>query len=174
VGNHANILDTSELLFVAPQHIRTDRLTGNDYENNGVSGVNQAKSSPEVGRALLQIKIDNALAQIKRMMSGAEPPVPPAPSQGGGRGGARPAAAAPAGPARPTMETAPAGRTPTRAPDTVFIDELTWEEMRDALKAGKTTAIIPIAARREERVLHGAGAPPRGGACREPHGASAR
>ena len=50
VGNHANILDTSELLFVAPQHIRTDRLTGNDYENNGVSGVNQAKSSPEVGR----------------------------------------------------------------------------------------------------------------------------
>ncbi len=50
VGNHANILDTSELLFIAPQHIRTDRLVGNDYENNGVSGVNQAKSSPEVGR----------------------------------------------------------------------------------------------------------------------------
>ena len=38
VGNHANILDTSELLFVAPQHIRRDRLVGNDYENNGVSG----------------------------------------------------------------------------------------------------------------------------------------
>ena len=143
VGHHANILDTSELLFVAPQHIRTDRLTGNDYENNGVSGVNQSKSSPEVGRALLQIKIDNALAQIKRMMSGAEVPVPPAPPQGGGRGGARPAAAAAAGPLRPTMETAPAGRTPTRAPDTVFIDELTWEETRDALKAGKTTVIIP-------------------------------
>jgi creatinine amidohydrolase/Fe(II)-dependent formamide hydrolase-like protein len=142
VGNHANILDTSELLFVAPQHVRTDRLVGNDYENNGVSGVNQAKSSPEVGRQLLQIKIDNALAQIKRMMSGAEPPVPPAPQQGGGRGGARPTP--PAGPARPTMETAPAGRTPTRAPDTVFIDELTWEETRDALKAGKTTAIVPI------------------------------
>jgi len=141
VGNHANILDTSELLFVAPQHVRTDRLVGNDYENNGVSGVNQSKSSPDVGRQLLQIKIDNALAQIKRMVSGAEPPVPPAPPQGGGRGGARPAP--PAGPARPTMETAPAGRTPTRAPDTVFIDELTWEETRDALKAGKTTAIVP-------------------------------
>ena len=52
VGNHANILDTSELLFVAPQHVRLDRLTGNDYENNGVSGTNQAKSSPEVGRAV--------------------------------------------------------------------------------------------------------------------------
>jgi len=144
VGNHANLLDTSELLFVAPQHIRRDRLVGNDYDNNGVSGVNQSKSSPEVGRQLLQIKIDNALAQVKRMMSGTEPPVPAAPQQGGGGGGAaRAAASAPAGPPRPTMDTAPAGKTPTQAPDTVFIDELTWEETRDALKAGKTTAIIP-------------------------------
>ena len=147
VGNHANILDTSELLFVAPQHIRRDRLVGNDYDNNGVSGINQSKSSPEVGRQLLQIKIDNALAQSKRMMTGAEPPVPAAPQQGGG-GGGRPGAAArasgaAAGPPRPTMETAPAGKTPTRAPDTVFIDELTWEETRDALKAGTRRAIIP-------------------------------
>jgi creatinine amidohydrolase len=145
VGNHANILDTSELLFVAPQHVRTDRLVGNDYENNGVSGVNQAKSSPEIGRQLLQIKIDNALAQIKRMTSGAEGPVPPAPAQGGGGGGApRTAAARAAGPAQPTMLTAPAGRTPTRPPDTVFIDELTWEETRDLMKSGKTTVIVPI------------------------------
>ena len=43
VGNHANILDTSELLFVAPKHIRRDRLTGNDYPNNGVSGNNQGE-----------------------------------------------------------------------------------------------------------------------------------
>ena len=144
VGNHANLLDTSELLFVAPQHIRRDRLVGNDYDNNGVSGVNQSKSSPEVGRQLLQIKIDNALAQVKRMMSGTEPPVPAAPQQGGGGGGAaRAAASAPAGPPRPTMDTAPAGKTPTRAPDTVFIDELTWEETRDALKAGSRRVIIP-------------------------------
>lgn len=42
------------------------------------------------------------------------------------------------------METAPAGMTPTNAPDTVFIDELTWEENRDAMKAGKTVFIVPI------------------------------
>jgi creatinine amidohydrolase/Fe(II)-dependent formamide hydrolase-like protein len=41
------------------------------------------------------------------------------------------------------MLTAPPSKTPTQAPDTVFIDELTWEETRDALKAGKTTVIIP-------------------------------
>jgi creatinine amidohydrolase/Fe(II)-dependent formamide hydrolase-like protein len=41
------------------------------------------------------------------------------------------------------METAPAGLSPSQAPDTVFIDELTWEETRDAMKAGKTTVIVP-------------------------------
>ena len=85
VGNHANILDTSELLFVAPQHIRRDRLVGNDYENNGVCGINQSKSSPEVGRQLLQIKIDNALAQAKRMLSGAEAARAGVAQQGGAR-----------------------------------------------------------------------------------------
>ncbi len=42
------------------------------------------------------------------------------------------------------MTTAPASKTPTKAPDTVFIDELTWEENRDAMKAGKTVFIVPI------------------------------
>ncbi len=146
VGNHANILDTSELLFVAPKHIRRDRLTGNDYPNNGVSGNNQSKSTPEVGKALLQIKLDLALAQIKRMMDGSEPPVaaPQAPQGGGGGGRGGGAQNAQAGPPQPTMLTAPAGMTPTKAPDTVFIDELTWEETRDAMKAGKTVFIVPI------------------------------
>jgi creatinine amidohydrolase/Fe(II)-dependent formamide hydrolase-like protein len=35
--------------------------------------------------------------------------------------------------------------TPARAeaPDTVFLEELTWTEVRDAIRAGKTTIIIP-------------------------------
>jgi creatinine amidohydrolase len=152
IGGHANLLDTSELLFVAPKHVRRDRLTGNQYPGNGVSG-DPAKSSPEIGKVFVQIKIDNALAQIKRMQSNAEPPVA-APQQrpqtaqnaqrggsGGGRGGQNAMAAPPAG---PTMSTAPASKTPTKAPDTVFIDELTWEENRDAMKAGKTVFIVPI------------------------------
>src|SRR5260221_2943821 len=32
---------------------------------------------------------------------------------------------------------------PIDAVDSVFIEELTWMEVRDALKAGKTTVIIP-------------------------------
>jgi creatinine amidohydrolase len=146
IGGHANLLDTSELLFVAPKHVRRDRLTGNDYPNNGVSG-DPAKSSAELGKTFVQIKIDNALAQIKRMSSGGEPPVaaPQAPGGGGGgRGGAGRPQNAPAPPTGPTMITAPASKTPTKAPDTVFIDELTWEENRDAMKAGKTVFIVPI------------------------------
>jgi creatinine amidohydrolase len=41
------------------------------------------------------------------------------------------------------MDTAPKSMTPTKAPDTVFIDELTWEETRDAMKSGKTVFIVP-------------------------------
>lgn len=149
IGGHANLLDTSELLFVAPKHIRRDRLTGNSYPGNGVSG-DPARSTPDIGKVFVQIKIDHALAQIKRMAGGGEPPVaaPQAPRGGGppnaqrrGAGGQNAMAPPPTG---PTMHTAPASKTPTKAPDTVFIDELTWEENRDAMKAGKTVFIVPI------------------------------
>jgi creatinine amidohydrolase/Fe(II)-dependent formamide hydrolase-like protein len=157
IGGHANILDTSELLFVNPKHIRRARLAGNDYENNGVSGNNQSKSTPELGKAFLQIKIDNAVAQIKALMGGTstrQQSEAPGEAGGagrggrgggrgqGGRGGAQGANAEPRTPAA-TMLTAPASKTPTQAPDTVFIDELTWEETRDAMKGGKTTVIVP-------------------------------
>ncbi|HEV8208811.1 MAG TPA: creatininase family protein [Vicinamibacterales bacterium] len=156
IGGHANILDTSELLFVNPKHIRRARLAGNDYENNGVSGNNQSKSTPELGKAFLQIKIDNAVAQIKALMGGTstrQQSEAPGEAGGagrggrggrgqGGRGGAQGANAEPRT-AAATMLTAPASKTPTQAPDTVFIDELTWEETRDAMKGGKTTVIVP-------------------------------
>ena len=106
------------------------------------------------------------MAQIKGMIAGTYQAPEPAQrgaggaavgegASGGGRGGrggrggqAGDAAGerghpVPPAPRQPTMETAPAGISPSHAPDTVFIDELTWEETRDALKAGKTTAIIP-------------------------------
>ena len=123
-----------------------------------MSGNNQAKSTPEIGKALLQIKIDNALAQIKSADDGSstrQQSTAPGEAEGaaagrGGRGAGAAAAAAVAAMHRrsgracePTMDTAPASKTPTAAPDTLFIDELTWEETRDAMKAGKTTVIVP-------------------------------
>jgi len=36
-----------------------------------------------------------------------------------------------------------AGMVSAQAQDTVFLEELTWDEVRDGIKAGKTTVIIP-------------------------------
>ena len=160
IGGHANILDTSEMLFVNPKHVRKNKLApGGGYQNSGVSG-DPTKATAELGKVFVQIKIDNAVAQIKGLMAGTIQPAPPpqAGAGGGGRGGGRggrggqaaaappdPNAPPPAPPAPrpPTMETAPAGVSPTQPPDTVFIEELTWEETRDLMKAGRTTVIIP-------------------------------
>ena len=35
-----------------------------------------------------------------------------------------------------------------QVPDTVFLEKMTWEEVRDALAAGKTTVIVPNESRR--------------------------
>jgi creatinine amidohydrolase len=147
IGNHANIQDTSELLFVNAKHVRKNKIApGGGYENSGVSG-DPSKASTELGKMFLQIKIDNAIAQAKGLMAGTIQPAAAEASgggPGGGGGGRRGAGGGNAPPPTgPTVTTAPAGIAPSQAPDTVFIDELTWEETRDAIKAGKTTVIIP-------------------------------
>jgi creatinine amidohydrolase/Fe(II)-dependent formamide hydrolase-like protein len=50
------------------------------------------------------------------------------------------ASAVPSQPAKPAEADAP---RPIAAPDTVFIEEMTWMEVRDALKDKKTTVIVP-------------------------------
>ena len=42
-----------------------------------------------------------------------------------------------------SQNPAPDAKRPIEPLDSVFIEELTWMEVRDALKAGKTTVIIP-------------------------------
>ena len=164
IGGHANLLDTSEMMFVNPKHVRKNKLApGGGYQNSGVSG-DPSKSSAALGKLFIQIKVDNALAQIKSLTNAPSAPSAtsasseapaPAPAGRGGRAGGQGGQAggrgaegtgAPATPPAPrasTMETAPASISPTDPPDTVFIDELTWEETRDLMKAGKTTVIIP-------------------------------
>src|SRR4029450_6812655 len=74
IGGHANILDTSEMLFVNPKHGRKNKLApGGGYEGSGVSG-DPSKATAALGKIFLQIKIDNALAQIKGVMAGTVQP----------------------------------------------------------------------------------------------------
>src|SRR5262245_60580439 len=37
----------------------------------------------------------------------------------------------------------PNGRRPIDGVDSVFVEELTWMEVRDAMRAGKTTVVVP-------------------------------
>jgi len=68
IGGHAGIRDTSQLLYVAPQHIRTDELAPlGGGEGMGVSG-DPTQASAEKGRQGMQMKVDTALRQIRELM----------------------------------------------------------------------------------------------------------
>lgn len=69
IGSHAGMVDTSELLFVNPALVRRDRLAPNGGSpDSGVNG-DPTKATAEFGKKLVQIKIDNALAQIRSALS---------------------------------------------------------------------------------------------------------
>ena len=71
IGTHAGMVDTSELMFVNPSLVRRDKLAnGGGFADSGVSG-DPTKATPALGEALVKIKIDNALAQIRASIAGA-------------------------------------------------------------------------------------------------------
>ncbi len=69
IGSHAGMVDTSELLFVNPALVRAERLApSGGSPDSGVNG-DPTKATAALGKALVQIKIDNAVSQIRRMLS---------------------------------------------------------------------------------------------------------
>ena len=72
VGLHAGLRDTSELLAVAPEMVRRDKLRahlGKELSPEGVNG-DPTKATVELGQELLRIKIDAAVKQIKAARRG--------------------------------------------------------------------------------------------------------
>ena len=150
IGGHANILDTSEMLFVNPKHVRKDeararrRLREQRRQRRSVevdAGARQGASpDQDRQRARADQRADgrhDAAGDRRRPAAAAADA-----AGGGGRGQAqRHGGRRDRRPTDGRRRRRPARRR--RAPDTVFIDELTWEETRDAIKAGKTTVIVP-------------------------------
>ncbi|MDH3271252.1 MAG: creatininase family protein [Gemmatimonadota bacterium] len=65
IGSHAGLLDTSQMLFVNPNHVRMDKAAPDGgFEGSGVSG-DPSLATAALGEVQLRIKIDNALAQIR-------------------------------------------------------------------------------------------------------------
>lgn len=69
IGSHAGMTDTSQLMAIDPSLVRPDKFArGGGSENSGVTG-DPTKASAELGRAQLNIKIDNAVAQIRARLA---------------------------------------------------------------------------------------------------------
>jgi creatinine amidohydrolase/Fe(II)-dependent formamide hydrolase-like protein len=72
IGIHAAMIDTSQLLAIDPAGIRTDLLgssAGNaDGSKNGVIG-DPAKSTAAIGAKLVQLKIEAAVAEIRKKLA---------------------------------------------------------------------------------------------------------
>ena len=79
VGSHAGIKDTSQLLFVKPQSVRTGRIA-DSFANRGESSISgdPTKATAEFGRIGIEFKANGAMAQYRRLKAllnaGAEAP----------------------------------------------------------------------------------------------------
>ncbi len=127
---------------------------------NGVSLVDRVDNL-ELARALVAFRADYTVKAISAAITnGGTVPLPARRQRGGGGGGAAGGGAAGGGgaarPARPAPDPRTMGGgdcrqnvyncsdTPNPLPEanTVWLGEMTWMDIRDALAAGKTTAII--------------------------------
>ncbi len=69
IGTHAGIVDTSQLMVVSPNGVRRDKLApGGDPNVTGVVG-NPARASVAYGKKGLEMKIDAAVAQIRKLIA---------------------------------------------------------------------------------------------------------
>ena len=69
IGSHAGIIDTSQLMAVNPNGIRNDKLAaGGDRNVTGATG-NPARASVAYGKKGLEMKIEAAVAQIRKLIA---------------------------------------------------------------------------------------------------------
>jgi creatinine amidohydrolase/Fe(II)-dependent formamide hydrolase-like protein/sterol desaturase/sphingolipid hydroxylase (fatty acid hydroxylase superfamily) len=69
IGFHAGIRDTSELLFVHPAGVRSNRLAlAGERDQTGADG-DPTKASAERGRALVELKVNAAVRQINEQLA---------------------------------------------------------------------------------------------------------
>lgn len=70
VGSHAGTTDTSQMLYVHPAGVRTDRLApGGGSPDSGVNG-DPTKASAEIGKVAIEMKVEAALAQYRALKGG--------------------------------------------------------------------------------------------------------
>jgi creatinine amidohydrolase/Fe(II)-dependent formamide hydrolase-like protein len=69
IGTHAGISDTSQLLAVAPEHIRKDKLAkAGGFEGSGVTG-DPTKATEAYGKKGIDFKVETAVARIQKLVA---------------------------------------------------------------------------------------------------------
>lgn len=69
IGTHAGIKDTSQLLYVSPQHIRTDKLAiGGGFENSGVTG-DPTRATRRRGQKGIELKVAAAVRHARALLA---------------------------------------------------------------------------------------------------------
>jgi creatinine amidohydrolase/Fe(II)-dependent formamide hydrolase-like protein len=68
IGDHAGIRDTSELLWLSPELVRTSELAASRGRPSGATGVDGEpwRASAARGKRLLELKVEAAVRQIRR------------------------------------------------------------------------------------------------------------
>ena len=145
-GLHDDPIIALNMFYTDPSSVRyAERVAAGKATINGVSIADRVKSL-ELAREIVDFRARHTVEAIKAAIANRGTlPAPLRRARGGG-GGPRPA---------PNPRSMGGGNcdaneyncsdTPNPLPeaDTVWLEEMTWMDVRDALKAGKTTAIIP-------------------------------
>ena len=156
-GLHDDPVITLNMFHTDPDSVRYDaRVAAGLATINGVSIADRAQSL-ELARQIVAFRAEHTVAAIERAIANGGTLAAPAVGGGGGGGGGGRAGGGGGGRAErpaPDPRTMGGGNcrnneyncsdtpNPLPAPDTVWIEEMTWMDVRDALAAGKTTAII--------------------------------
>ena len=69
MGNHADVRDTSQMLFIDPSMVHVERLEAGNGKN-GVEG-DPRRASAEIGRVLIQRTIDRTVEDIRKSIAAA-------------------------------------------------------------------------------------------------------
>ncbi len=144
-GLHDDPIITLNMFYTDPNSVRYDKRVAADKATiNGFSLADRVKSL-ELAREIVEFRATHTVAAINKAIANRGTLPAPVRQARGGQQGQRP---------EPNPRTMGGGNcdaneyncsdTPNPLPptDTVWLEEMTWMDVRDALSAGKTTAII--------------------------------
>ena len=149
-GLHDDPIISLNMFYDDPSSVRYhERMAAGLASINGVSLADRVQSL-ERAREIVAFRANHTVQAINKAIANRGTlPVPPRPARTGGGGGQARQRPAPdprtmgGGDCRANAYNCSDTPNPLPVANTVWLEEMTWMDIRDALASGKTTAIIP-------------------------------